>query len=59
MKFRDMLLTESDDKSVTIKFQQGMKSTWKAKTFKNQAALEKWMDKHSDDISNISYSYSN
>ena len=31
---------ENKDRPVMIKFQQGMKGTWKTKKFKNQAACE-------------------
>lgn len=42
---------KDDDRQVTIQGRKGMKSTPFSKTFKNQAALEKWMDKFGDDVS--------
>jgi hypothetical protein len=48
---------ENDNKPITIKFQTGMKGTWKEKTFKNSVAMEKWLDKNGDNIENVSYTY--
>ena len=47
MKFRDILEAE---KPFEVKYQQGMKGTWKVKKFKNQKAYEKWFDKNETDI---------
>jgi hypothetical protein len=48
---------EMKDQPVMIKFQQGMKSTWKTKKFKNKAACEKWLEQHGDEIDNLSYTH--
>jgi quinol monooxygenase YgiN len=40
----------SSDKPRTITFAHGFKSTIAFKQFKNEAAMNRWLDAHGDDI---------
>lgn len=51
-------LPKDADKPITVQGVKGMKSKPFEKTFKNQAAMEKWMDKYGEDVDIHRYSVS-